>query len=202
MKFLLIFITTFLIGFTSPLLGQVKFVPVLEESKLWIEGTANPVDFVCTAENLSGFGLVGSNNSADPDITISRSENDTDIEVRIPVRRMECGRERMNRDFRNALRSELYEDIIFKFISATHSNDNTNSVTFLVTGNLTVAGVTREVEIPVHGEQIDINSFRLKGEREIKMTDYDVEPPTAMMGLIRARNELTVHFDILVEPES
>jgi hypothetical protein len=31
------------------------------------------------------------------------------------------------------------------------------------------------------------------------MTDFGVTPPTALFGAVRARNSLTVHFDLVLE---
>lgn len=39
-----------------------------------------------------------------------------------------------------------------------------------------------------------------QGTLPIQMTDFNVEPPTAMLGLIRARDKITVHFDITAVP--
>jgi hypothetical protein len=49
-----------------------------------------------------------------------------------------------------------------------------------------------------------LNDGRLRamGSKAIKMTDYNVEPPTAMLGLVKAENELTVHFDLIARRES
>lgn len=201
MKAILITIATFLFLSAVSVDAQVRFLPVPQESRLWIEGTAKPVDFVCTSENVDGFGLVRSQAPNEPGIVMAASRGETEIEVRIPVQRMDCGKARMNRDFRNALKADQYDEIIFRFNYAERDDANENAIRFIVTGDLTVAGVTRTVEVPVDGVQMQDESFRIRGQRTIRMTDFNVEPPTALMGLIQADDELTVHFDILVKPE-
>jgi len=52
------------------------------------------------------------------------------------------------------------------------------------------------------GNFLDDGRIRVTGKKEIKMTDYDVEPPTGLFGLVRAEDELTVHFDLYVLEEN
>ncbi|MDA3873179.1 MAG: YceI family protein [Kiritimatiellae bacterium] len=60
-------------------------------------------------------------------------------------------------------------------------------------GKLTVKGVTKEISFPVEwfreGDQL-----RITGRAEMKMTDFDIEPPRKMMGTIRAADEVTITF--------
>ena len=41
--------------------------------------------------------------------------------------------------------------------------------------------------------------FRLRGGLPLRMTDFGIQPPVALFGLIRARDELWVSVDLNVE---
>jgi hypothetical protein len=36
----------------------------------------------------------------------------------------------------------------------------------------------------------------VKGTKQINMTDFNIKPPTAMMGTLKTANEVTVSFDL------
>lgn len=63
------------------------------------------------------------------------------------------------------------------------------------TGNLTIAGTTKPVcfntVITVKGE-----SVFLTGETDIKFSDFNITPPTAMLGTIKTSNDLKLLFKV------
>ncbi len=66
-----------------------------------------------------------------------------------------------------------------------------------VEGDLTVAGVTRRVEVSLEGVRLDHRLVHAQGKTELVMSDYEIDPPKALLGLIEVRDQLTVHFDLL-----
>ena len=68
-----------------------------------------------------------------------------------------------------------------------------------VEGEITLAGTSRPVTIDVTATQLAPNRFRLRGGLPLRMTDFGIQPPVALFGLIRARDELWVSVDLNVE---
>jgi len=56
------------------------------------------------------------------------------------------------------------------------------------------------VRLTLQGRRLESGRMHAQGTLPIQMTDFNVEPPTAMLGLIRVRDEITVHFDITAVP--
>ncbi len=132
---------------------------------------------------------------------------DLHIHLKIPVKSFDCGRSRMNRDMFEALRSDQYDFITFEFEKArpiekelaVHDAPLADGYTpFLIEGVLNVAGVDRHVDLIVRGRRDSDGRYRIKGHKEISMQDFGIDPPTALHGLIRAHDDLTVFFDLLV----
>jgi hypothetical protein len=42
------------------------------------------------------------------------------------------------------------------------------------------------------------NGVGVSGSIEILMTDYGIKPPTALFGLVKVNNNVSVHFDLRV----
>lgn len=53
-----------------------------------------------------------------------------------------------------------------------------DTITTTATGELTLHGVSRVVEIPIEGQFVDETTIVVVGSLDITITDYDIEPPT------------------------
>lgn len=65
-------------------------------------------------------------------------------------------------------------------------------------GDLTVAGVTNEIREDVEIERND-DQIVVKGSTELKMTDFDIDPPSGLWGAIQARDEVEVEYEFTFE---
>jgi polyisoprenoid-binding protein YceI len=63
---------------------------------------------------------------------------------------------------------------------------------------LTVAGSPKEIKMTVKLTSLGNGKYKIEGNKEVLMTDFGVKPPTAIMGLLKARDRLTFYFDIIV----
>lgn len=63
-----------------------------------------------------------------------------------------------------------------------------------------MAGVRRGVDFVVSGSHEAQGKVRALGSITIRMTDYGIDPPRRLLGLVRVRDELTVRFDLVLEP--
>jgi polyisoprenoid-binding protein YceI len=77
-----------------------------------------------------------------------------------------------------------------KVNSLTKSGDNYEIKT---TGNLTIAGETRAIDITVKGK-VAGTDIQFEGSKALKMTDFKIDPPTALMGTMKTGNDITVKF--------
>jgi polyisoprenoid-binding protein YceI len=64
-------------------------------------------------------------------------------------------------------------------------------------GTLTVAGVERPIDLSVAARR-EGEGIRLKGTRQLRMTEFEIKPPKMMMGTLRTGDQVTVTFDLLV----
>jgi len=98
----------------------------------------------------------------------------------------------MNKKINTALLSETEPNIIFdQTESLTIDADSTN---FISKGTLEIAGVSKDVEIACSAQKVD-DKIVFKGSKDLKMTDFNISPPTAMFGQIKTNDDITVHFE-------
>ncbi|MEX2640923.1 MAG: YceI family protein [Balneolales bacterium] len=181
-----------LTGFGFPKAGDLTVTLIAKQgSMIWIEGSTNVNDFHCDARIFHGIGLMKAGN-----ITPAKrvKKNVLSIQAHIPIDGFECGKRRMNRDLYNALKGDRHPEISFEFLEAAIAGD---SIT--VTGYLTVAGVVQIIVFDVKGYAQDDTDWRISGSASIFMNDYNIDPPSPLLGMIKVNDRLSVNFDFLVD---
>lgn len=178
--------------------GQEGAMTVRPESRVILEGSSNIAGWACrTGAFEATIGAAPRFTSASL-VTLSRPLSR--VAVRIPVLSLKCGHGRMNQDLYRTLRASEYPDITYVLDSYVVRTPASDSATFaaLTVGDITVAGVTRRVEVPITAEPWQ-GGVRGKGTVKLKMTDFGVKPPVAFFGAIRSRNEIEVTFEVVLE---
>lgn len=158
-----------------------------ENSRLWIKGSSNVSKFQCSAANYT------------TELEPPNTDTTTKVEVDVAVEGFDCGKSRMNSDLYETLLSGKHPFISFDYESTESMtyDEETDTYTMVVNGTLTVAGHTNRIQFPLTAEIINDDRIRAIGSTDLKMTEYNVEPPSALLGLVRVNDELTVHFEII-----
>lgn len=111
--------------------------------------------------------------------------------VTMKAESLKSGKNKMDGIAYDALKTKKHADILFTLTSFKNLGSNKA----LATGNLTIAGTTKpvsfKVEISTKGDMVC-----LSGETAIKFTDFNITPPTAMMGAIKTSNDLKLLFRV------
>jgi polyisoprenoid-binding protein YceI len=112
------------------------------------------------------------------------------VSVTLPAESLKSGKGAMDNNAYKALKTDKNKEITFQL---TSSKITGKSIT--CTGNLTIAGTTKPVDVDVTYE-VKNGNLVCKGSKKIKMTDFNVEPPSFMFGSVKTGDEITVTFDI------
>jgi polyisoprenoid-binding protein YceI len=119
------------------------------------------------------------------------------FQVKIPVKDLKSEKEsgKMDNKMHETLKMKTNPDITFNLtrISAYPSESNGNMLNAV--GTLTIGGVSREENLNVAVKILEDNSLSFKGSKKIKMTDFKLKPPTAMMGMMKTGDEIEIQFD-------
>lgn len=121
------------------------------------------------------------------------------VSVSIPVTSIRSESDRMDRLMQKALKAKAHPNITYQMGSSSFSQRSGEAFTVRTTGKLTIAGTIRDVTMDVAAKPAGEGRYILTGQVPIKMTDYGVKPPTAMMGTIKTGNDVTVILRWVVE---
>lgn len=106
---------------------------------------------------------------------------------------LKSGKNRMDDLAWEALKADAHPKIIASFHSLKLFTPDEISFKAIVMSNVTIAGVTILTPIAVKGEYHG-DKIKVVGNKEINMSDYNMEPPTAMMGTIKTGDKITIAF--------
>ncbi len=166
---------------------------VENKSRLVIKGESNINSFSCEVDRYYSADRLRLHSTSEPYFRFS------DNSIVINLMEFDCGRKLLTRDFRQTLNADSHPEIVISFLTLDRLPQN-NQSDEEIPGMLriTIAGVTKEVTI-----RFEINSnvnktIYLKGKQNFLFSDFGLEPPTKMMGLINVKNELEVLFDLVM----
>ncbi len=193
----------FLIAFTVSIFSaraQVKY-QLNPESTMSITGTSTIHDWTSKVDTLEA-DMIFNKMVENKNITASGKLIES-LQLRVPVKSIISphGQVMDNKTY-EALRSDDYPKILFvlkddKITAVT--DPAANKFTINISGNLTIAGNTRDVTLELSGQKLPGNSFHFDGDYSLKMSDYNITPPTAMFGQIVTGDKVTLAFNFLVE---
>jgi len=154
------------------------------KSEMTIFGTSNVHDWEETVETIQGRMTAEVNGNVISAIT--------SLKITVPVESIKSGHRAMNKNTYNALNAEDYPNIQFVLKSI-----QINGKTIQCTGTLTVAGTSKTITTPVT-YSMSSGVITVKGSYSMNMTDFNVEPPTAMFGTIYTGEDIKLDFTLVL----
>lgn len=101
----------------------------------------------------------------------------------------------MDNNTYKALKTKTNKNISFVLTSGSVTSSDANAYLVKAIGNLTIAGKTLKTDVAATAKYNAADkSFTISGSKKMKMTDYGVTPPTAMLGTIKTGNDITISF--------
>ena len=164
--------------------AQQDFVLDKENSKLIVSGTSNLHDWEMEAETFSGETSL---KMSDGTIEEVSSVNFTCL-----VSDITSDKRIMNNKAHDALQEKKHPEIKFKLNSGDAVKLSDGKIE--LTGILTIAGKSQKVNIASNYQPEGANKLTVSGETSLKMTDFGIEPPTAMFGAVETDDKITVKY--------
>ncbi len=177
--------------------AQSVRLAVRPDSKLWLEGGSNLHGWECQSSTLNATIDVAEAFKTSADFPKSLQK----VDVKLPVSSLKCGHGGMEKNMYKALKADADPTIsyILGTFEAVPSGD---SYTIHTVGQLTVAGEQKTVKMDVTAERLADGSIKAVGSVPILMTDFGIQPPTAMFGALRTNNQVTVKFQLMVNAQT
>lgn len=181
-----------------PTLGWMRSPELLTlqpQSKLWVEGTSSIKSWSCKAGDVSAVVDAASASAVTQLLAGEKAVKSADVTLQSD--KLDCGNGTMNDHMKNALKVKDFATIEFRVANYDVSR-SPDGIAGTLNGTLTLGGVKKPIAVAATGTN-DGGALRVIGSYELKMTDYDLKPPTLMFGRIKVGETVTVKFDLLLK---
>ena len=155
-------------------------------SRLWLEGDSSLHPFTSTATALSVSGVWAG------------ELNVQEFILTIPVAGLKSNKEALDRNLRKALKAESNPEILFHLTNLLVILSEKGSFNLQADGTLQVAGNDKNVRLEMNATR-EVGGWRVAGQKTLKMSDFGIKPPSLMLGILRTRDEIIVHYDFLLD---
>jgi len=95
----------------------------------------------------------------------------------------------------DALRTDKYPEIIFTMVSIDKLASVNGKFSGVLTGDLTLAGVTKRISIAFSGHY-ENHRIKITATKDINISDFKIKPPTAMMGALKTGENVVISFQL------
>jgi len=155
-------------------------------SKMEVLGTSNIHDWEIPAKDFQGtINLEMENGQL---VKISQ------LDFSIIAESLKSGKGGMDKNTYKALNTDKYKTIVYQLVKVNNIDYTSKSQCKITTsGYLTIAGTKKLIDITFDSKISDSNIV-LSGNKAIKMSNFNIDAPTAMFGTITTGDEVNIKF--------
>ena len=167
---------------------------VQKDSKLIINGKTNVNTFHCSIPNYVGNDTLvlqeGGRNRKPVFIKGS---------VALQTSLFDCGMQVMTHDLKNTIKAKEYPNIVITFKSFERlPKYNMKEEKFKGVMTIFLGGTAKQFDVNCVIEAKPSGLINLSGGRQFLFSDFNLEPPQKMMGMIKTEEELNVNFNLVL----
>lgn len=148
-----------------------------------IAGTTNVHDFESKVTQVSG------------EIMLNGPKEVQSMVINIPVKSIKGKEKLMDTKTYETFNADKHPHITFKMTELVSLQVSGDKIDVVVAGNLTMAGVTRKVSLKASGLNDKNGNYKFKGALPLKMSDFKMKAPTAMMGVMKVGDAVTLKYE-------
>ncbi|MEK6478258.1 YceI family protein [Catalinimonas sp. 4WD22] len=156
---------------------------IANDSKMVIQGTSSLHDWESDVTKLEGKAQLQ---------VQDQQPQFQNFSLTIPVESIKSGKSAMDKNTYEALHEDDYPNI--QFTLKEIQNAGQGKIT--ASGNLSIAGVTKPVTLSADYDLNNPAQISLEGSHSFKMTEFGIEPPTAVFGTIKTGDEITIAYTL------
>jgi polyisoprenoid-binding protein YceI len=182
-----------LAGLTSEKSADVVTYSFNSTSTVQVHGTSTLHDWTSDVTEFTGtFKRNGGNGI----------ESIESLQFKIDAESIKSGKSGMDRRTYSALETKKHPTITYNLVNIAREGENGDGWSvYNSVGDLEIAGKKKAVNFTVEGKENADGSVEFRGSTSLLMTEFGIDPPTAMLGTVRAGDEITIEFHVIANPK-
>lgn len=166
---------------------------VLPESRIEILGHTNVNRFNCENSTYTGADTLVLEVSQDKQTVFRQGR------VKLSAKSFSCGLKVMTKDFGKTIKSDQYPFIEIEFVSfARIPRYDSEKEEFDSELKITLAGASVISDVRSSVVRDENGSVHLVGRKDFTFSQFQLSPPTRMMGTVKVQETLTVDFHLVL----
>jgi len=123
--------------------------------------------------------------------------------INLKVKSLDCHNPFLNRDFYRTLNADKNPEINIELQEA--NADKIQNFGFAKENEaikasviITLNGLCKIISIDINWLKINDDTFEFSGQKELQMSDFNIIPPTSMLGLIKVDDTINIKFNLII----
>ena len=174
-------------------------------SAVWLEGTSSLHNFESRTSDVSVHfqrdAAAREPMDAQALDQLIRTSGVTGLDVDIPVASMRSGKSGLDKNMQKTLKADRFPSIRFQLAHYALSPTAGDTAGLQADGTLTIAGHDRPTKLTARAYR-SAQGIWVEGTQALLMTDFEIRPPTMMLGAVKVGDRVTVHYRLLLVPVS
>ena len=174
--------------FCTAAISQTVFQAKAFDIKL--NGTSNIHDWEMKANSGSSEAVFNINDNG-------KITSITKLNFVLPATNLKSKHSGMDKNTYKALKTDKNPNISFVGTSAHITSTSGDTYQITCKGNLTIAGTTKLTDLVATAKYNPADkSLTVTGVKRMKMTEYNVQPPTALLGTIKTGDDISIAYNL------
>jgi polyisoprenoid-binding protein YceI len=182
------------LGGAHPIAQSAAGATGLEKIRISIAGTSNVHDYTASTTTARLVRLQLATGALPTLEALAAPGTVEAFEIAIPAATLSSEKDGLDKNMHKALKVKEHQDITFRLGRLEPTAD---ARTFRATGVLQIAGIERTAIFPVTVERTAA-ALVVRGEVPLLMTDFDIVPPKAMLGMLKTDPKVVITFEAVL----
>jgi polyisoprenoid-binding protein YceI len=163
-----------------------------QDGKMTISGTSTLHDWTSDVTQINFEGTVQAGNESLASIK--------KVQLSIPVEGIKSTKGKtMDKKTWGALESETHPNIKCS-LNSFDIQEAGNKFNITGKGELTIAGNTQPITLTFNAQFTEDGNLKFTGSKALKMTDFNIDPPRALLGTLKTGDDITIDFTVSMKP--
>lgn len=176
--------------------GTLTLAP---ESAVWLVGDSTLHPFTSRTQDLQLTASLIPQSTAPALKAVLDEKALQQFVLAIPVKSLKSKEASLDKNMYKTMDADTYSDIRYALTSydVHPSTLSSSDVHVQAKGLLTIAGHTQDVVLDMEATP-QPKALHVRGHYELRMSDYGIKPPTMMLGTIKVKDNVVIHFDLIL----
>ncbi|MGZ5246622.1 MAG: YceI family protein, partial [Flavitalea sp.] len=114
--------------------------------------------------------------------------------LKLMIKWFDCGQHFMTKEMQKTLKADKRPEMKINLISIARVHKNGQTVKGIV--DVEIAGITKRIDINFDVKKPRSTSLCFVGTKHLKFSDFNLEPPVKLAGLVKVEQDILVKFQI------